>query len=592
MKKIVFALIAVFLVCSTFTPYASADWVMFGSNPSHTGVETGSSAIPTQAWKYTTESFVDSAPAVADGVVYFGSGDCRIYAVNKTTGLQIWNYSTSTSISSSAAVANGIVYIGSGDGGFYALNATNGVKLWKYATNTGFLSSPACDDGVVFIGSMNKNLYAFNADNGNLLWKYTTGDSIESSPTILNNVVYVGSDDHNLYALNAMTGLKIWNFSTGGRVFSSPTVTNGTVYFGSFDQSVYAIDAASGSLVWSYKTGGTVFSSPAVNNGIVYIGSGDHNIYALNASTGAKIWSYSTGGVIYSYPAVANNVVYCGSWDYKVYALAATDGSLLWSFLTGSYIHSAPAISNDYVYIGSQDHSVYALNQNTLSTIPISTPVVTATPSAKPDYVPPSSGAPYPTPPDVPTLGPVIICSSGDSGTDVKIFSHQNQSYSQSQIQLSFSVVAIGMFGQFGNVGYSLDGGTVKSFNSFTNKSVDTSGFSEWYWYKTTAFAQILLPKLFEGAHNLTVYYGWQYLGIPQNPSLQRYEVYAYANVNFTVVNSNYSLTDANTDSPASLSATSTPTVPEFSLLTIPLLLILMTAAGLLVYFKKHKQSF
>jgi hypothetical protein len=36
-----------------------------------------------------------------------------------------------------------------------------------------------------------------------------------------------------------------------------------------------------------------------------------------------------------------------------------------------------------------------------------------------------------------------------------------------------------------------------------------------------------------EGVHNATVYYGWQYSGT--NPSWERYEVYAYATVDFAV---------------------------------------------------------
>jgi len=46
-----------------------------------------------------------------------------------------------------------------------------------------------------------------------------------------------------------------------------------------------------------------------------------------------------------------------------------------------------------------------------------------------------------------------------------------------------------------------------------------------------------MLPTLSEGTHNATVYYGWQYLGTPENPSLQRYEVFAHATVDFMVVN-------------------------------------------------------
>ena len=37
---------------------------------------------------------------------------------------------------SSPAVANGVVYIGSGDGNVYALNASTGAKLWSYATGS------------------------------------------------------------------------------------------------------------------------------------------------------------------------------------------------------------------------------------------------------------------------------------------------------------------------------------------------------------------------------------------------------------------------------------------------------------------------
>lgn len=44
-----------------------------------------------------------------------------------------------------------------------------------------------------------------------------------------------------------------------------------------------------------------------------------------------------------------------------------------------------------------------------------------------------------PTPPNVPTLGPVIICSAGDSGTNVKILSPQNQLFKQSNPTKFFS---------------------------------------------------------------------------------------------------------------------------------------------------------
>ena len=136
-----------------------------------------------------------------------------------------------------------------------------------------------------------------------------------------------------------------------------------------------------------------------------------------------------------------------------------------------------------------------------------------------------------PEPPNVDTLGPVVF--SVQSG-NVVILSPRNSTNYVNQIQLVFAVSADGMFGQFGNVGVSLDGGVINSVTDFIDKSVVQSG-PDWYWYRTTVLAGVMLPTLSEGTHTATVYYGWQYLGIPENPSLQRYEVFAHATVDFMV---------------------------------------------------------
>jgi outer membrane protein assembly factor BamB len=58
-------------------------------------------------------------------------------------------------------VANGVVYIGSDDFSVYALNAKTGSELWSYATGNEVLSSPAIVNGVVYVGSVDFNIYAF-----------------------------------------------------------------------------------------------------------------------------------------------------------------------------------------------------------------------------------------------------------------------------------------------------------------------------------------------------------------------------------------------------------------------------------------------
>jgi outer membrane protein assembly factor BamB len=57
-------------------------------------------------------------------VVYVGSWDHNVYALNAKTGVRLWSYTTGNdyvfSVTSSPAVANGVVYVGSVDGKVYA----------------------------------------------------------------------------------------------------------------------------------------------------------------------------------------------------------------------------------------------------------------------------------------------------------------------------------------------------------------------------------------------------------------------------------------------------------------------------------------
>jgi outer membrane protein assembly factor BamB len=86
---------------------------------------------------------IDSSPTVVNGMVYFGSYDSKIYALNALTGTKNWEYSTGGIILGSPVVANNILYVGSGDYIFYAIDATTGTKKWSY-TAAGLLYSSPC----------------------------------------------------------------------------------------------------------------------------------------------------------------------------------------------------------------------------------------------------------------------------------------------------------------------------------------------------------------------------------------------------------------------------------------------------------------
>jgi len=55
-----------------------------------------------------------------------------------------------------------VLYVGSEDGTVNAINASTGTLLWHYKTGGDVHSSPAVANGMVFAGSNDGNLYAFH----------------------------------------------------------------------------------------------------------------------------------------------------------------------------------------------------------------------------------------------------------------------------------------------------------------------------------------------------------------------------------------------------------------------------------------------
>ena len=123
MKKTIILLVFVLSLVSCQHFGKKQEWTTFRGNNQRTGtIKTKAlHELTNLKWKFKTEDMVSSSPAVVDGVVYFGSEDGYLYAVNKNTGQEKWKFKTEDMVSSSPAVLDGVVYFGSGDGYLYVL---------------------------------------------------------------------------------------------------------------------------------------------------------------------------------------------------------------------------------------------------------------------------------------------------------------------------------------------------------------------------------------------------------------------------------------------------------------------------------------
>lgn len=356
---------------------------MFRGDPAHIGVYAAPAIThaPTVKWRFHTEGHIISSAAIADGVVYVGSTDGNLYAIDAQSGLQKWKFKTGARIASSPAVAGGLVLFESYDGGFYALDAASGSQVWKFETLGErrfsaphihgalpatevmpdpfdfYLSSPAIWNDAVLFGSGDGNVYSLDRKTGALRWKFETGNVVHASPAVADGTLYIGSWDHFFYALDTETGRVKWKFKTGiddkihnqEGIQSSAVVANGIVYFGCRDSNLYALDAQTGKTVWTYNNSGSwVIGSPAVAGNVIYWTTSDSALFhASDAKSGRDRFTLEfKHWPMFSSPAIVGDMVYIGSHTGRLYAIDTKAGALSWAFSTDESKANLSAVSN------------------------------------------------------------------------------------------------------------------------------------------------------------------------------------------------------------------------------------------------------
>jgi len=348
-------------------------------------------------WEWSLSPKMYVFPAIgADGSVYVGSLDGKVYALDGKTGTKKWEFVTRGAVASPPVIgADGTVYFASNDKTVYALDGKTGDRKWEYKTETIVQHSPAIGvDGTVYIlfkpqgggalpvpgaTSSSPKLHALDGKTGTKKWEFQTGYGVAetSSPAIgVDGNLYIGP-----HAFYGAVGAKKWVFfekntvGLGGVITGFPgqratapslsawTTTaigdEGTVYFGTKNGKIYALNGITGSKKWEFLTGGPISSSPSIGtDGTVYIGSEDKKFYALNGKTGAKIWEFESEDNVRSSPAIGSDgTIYIGSDDKKVYALDGKTGVKKWEFETKGFVYP-PAIligSDGTLYVAASE---------------------------------------------------------------------------------------------------------------------------------------------------------------------------------------------------------------------------------------------
>lgn len=351
----------------------------------------------TEKWRITPGSTVGT-PAVYDGVVYFGSMDRQIHAVDAETGDDVWATPIEGGVQSSVLVTETSVYVA--DLGpsnrfvnmtgphFYRLDRTTGeileqVPFFDHPLSVGWSSAVYIEDAdLVVIGvpsfevfspitprTFHGNIVAFNGTTLAEEWRffvnpmeYGSGVSVWSSPAVDTalKLVYIGTGQgyelpvtpmsDALVAINYETGEEVWTQQyTADDVFVQNGPNNGPDYDVGAPPTLF--DLADG--------------TPAIA-----VGDKEGTFRVHDRRTGDLIWDEkitpgsSLGGVMQSaayYDGelfVISNKIAGG--QPSLFALDAETGEQLWDVDLGEVsVFGATTVVNGVIYFGDMNGTVH-----------------------------------------------------------------------------------------------------------------------------------------------------------------------------------------------------------------------------------------
>jgi len=353
---------------------------------------------PTRGW---------SGTAFDDGIIYAGTRDGKVVAVNSSSQSILWSYIVTTTTSSGMScgpttaptaiyttpiVDGDLVYIGTYSGHVLALsmlarsqNLTfpqRGYGEWEWdcpidnAKSNAIVADLLVSDDAIYVSSSNGRVYSLDKEFGDQNWESEVLDErhrkLWTSPVIQGDTLYVSTYDGHIHSLSSETGeLSDWSFKSEVGFASSPVIYEDTIFLGSFDRYLYAVKIGSDELMWEFPqekpAGNWFWASPIVDEGIVYAGCLDGKLYAIEAETGKKVWEFDAGDPIICSPVLMGNllVIVNKSGTVYVFDLSAEIGDEavpLKTISIGADVRNSFCAQEGLVYIRGEDNWVYVVD--------------------------------------------------------------------------------------------------------------------------------------------------------------------------------------------------------------------------------------
>jgi len=248
-----------------------------------------------EAWRAFIGSDLPGGLVAADGVVYAGTVDGLVVAVDGSTGEERWRFEAEGAVEATPAVSGGFVLVATEErqtGGttLYALDAASGPgsgpPTWRFSPPSASApaASPASDGRRAFLVTSDGAVRALDLETGGQAWAAEARATVSARQVPAAGSQLVVADRLHLYGLDPVTGDERWVFRLadlralpGGRpntlAASSAAVTGGAAVIGDASGLLSAVDLATGRRVWRGDVGSGPVGGVAVGPDLVFVAS-------------------------------------------------------------------------------------------------------------------------------------------------------------------------------------------------------------------------------------------------------------------------------------------------------------------------------
>lgn len=368
-------------------------WPQFRGGAARTGYTTdpGPGGALDLRWTFTADDvLVNVVTDAGSAYVYGRQGD--LYALDAATGAQRWALDLSPNEYSDEnrwpipAVADGVIYTGTFDGNMLAIDASEGSVIWQRAlSDQPVVASPLVLDGQLFETTPEGTIVRLDPATGDTVWTWT-GDTelADWAAAAGGGLFYIADAGGDLVAIDTATGTTKW-IADLNDARRNPAYADGVVYVGGDSRSFYALDATTGSVIWKTDpAAGDQGLNPIVTPDAVIATFMNGPMEALDLKTGAVLWSAEGPGESIS-PHASALAVYCASADLT--SLVAYDlktGAEL-GRISADGLGAIAAISGDTIIYGNADGgAVRAIGPNDGAPIDVTAGPATVIPAVTP----------------------------------------------------------------------------------------------------------------------------------------------------------------------------------------------------------------